>query len=331
MSAGHLASHIKHPEMKSDNTLHVIGVVSNPARWHSRIRLFKKWRDEMLKTPNVKLYVVEGVFGDHHGECAPEEGQDYQYMQVKLDRTELWLKENMLNIGVRNLFPKDWKYMCWCDTDIHFRNPNWAFESIKQMQIFHVLQPWSQGTALLPDGSARLPIDSSFGFLHTTNRKKSHGHHKINDGYAYAHSGYAWCCTRYFWENVGGLIDFCLIGSGDHHMAWGMIDRVAETIHGSMHPDYKDMVLSWAKKAQHACAGMIGYVAGIIEHGFHGGVKGRDYGGRWGILVDIGFNPKSDIAYDSQGVIYYKGPQKKLLQQRIVSYNRTRNEDGTDA
>ena len=60
----HLVSHIKNSGLQSDNTLHVIGVISNPVRFHSRYRLFKSWASEMLKTPNVKLYVVESVFGD---------------------------------------------------------------------------------------------------------------------------------------------------------------------------------------------------------------------------------------------------------------------------
>lgn len=38
----------------------------------------------------------------------------------------------------------------------------------------------------------------------------------------YGHTGYVWACTRYFWENVGGLMDFCILGSADHNMALAM-------------------------------------------------------------------------------------------------------------
>lgn len=58
----HLITHIKNRELSTQNTLHVIGVVTNPVRWQSRIRLARKWVEEMEKTPNVRAYVVEGVY-----------------------------------------------------------------------------------------------------------------------------------------------------------------------------------------------------------------------------------------------------------------------------
>jgi hypothetical protein len=64
----HLASHINHGELRSDNTLHVIGVTANPARFHSRYRLTREWQKHMMDTPNVKLHMVESAFGDRHHE-----------------------------------------------------------------------------------------------------------------------------------------------------------------------------------------------------------------------------------------------------------------------
>lgn len=285
----------------------------------------------MLVTPGVRLHVVEGVYGDHQPECAPELGEDYSYMSVKLDRSELWLKENMLNIGVKNLFPKDWKYMAWVDTDLHFRNQNWATGTIRALQTYHVVQPWSHGTAILSDGSARTPIDASFGYLFAHGKKMSWGKHSVNDGYTYAHCGYSWAYSRYFWENVEKLIDFCLIGSADHHMCWSMIGKSEDTCDGRMNKGYKEMLADWAAKAIRASGNMVGYVPGVVEHGHHGPLRGRDYGGRWGILVDIQFNPKADIEYDGQGVIHYIGSKKNELTRRLISYNRTRNEDSIES
>ena len=51
----HLTPYIKHGQLKSDNTLHVIGVIENPQRYHSRYRLFSEWHETMLRTPNVKV------------------------------------------------------------------------------------------------------------------------------------------------------------------------------------------------------------------------------------------------------------------------------------
>lgn len=326
--SGHIANQFHHPKLNSDNTLHVIGVISNSARWHSRLRLFRKWREEMLQTPGVKLYVVEGVYGDHQGECAPEPGQDYSYMQVKLG-SETWQKEVLLNIGIRNLFPKDWKYLGWSDCDVHFRDKYWVQGALNALQTWNVIQPWSHGVALDANGGV-MSVDTSFGYLAATRQKMSWGRHRQHDGYSYAHTGYFHCCTRYFYENVEKLIDFCLIGSADHHMSWSCIGMAKDTIHGSMSKGYFDSIYEWQRKAQFACGGRVGYSHGTIEHNFHGGARGRNYTGRWKILVDHKYDPKTDIAYDAQGAIYLIGNNGNALEGELIGYNRARNEDGLD-
>lgn len=280
----------------------------------------------MLQTPGVKLYVVEGLYGDHQPECAPEPGQDYSYMSVQLG-SEIWLKENMLNVGVRSMFPKDWKYMCFSDCDVYFRDKYWVSGALNALQTYNVIQPWSHGIALDKNGGVS-SVDTSFGYLAATKQKMSWGRHQQKDGYGYAHSGYAWCCTRFFWENCGGLIDFCLIGSADHHMAWCCVGRADDTIHGSMSRGYFEMVYEWQRRANYACGGRVGYVHGTLEHGFHGYPSGRNYTGRWQILLPpIAYNPKTDIAYDSQGIIYLTGSNANALEGALISYNRTRDED----
>ena len=321
----HIQNQIKNPALASDNTLHVIGVISNPARWHSRIRLFNKWRDEMLKTPGVKLYVVEGVYGDHQGECAPLPGQEYGYLKVKLS-SEIWLKENMINIAQKNLLPRNWKYLSWCDCDVSFENKDWVQGALNALQSYHIIQPWSHGISLDHAGGVA-SNDASFGYLAATGQKMSWGHHQKNDGYSYAHTGYAWACTRYFFENIGKLIDFCLIGSADHHIAWCCVSKSQDTVHGSMTQGYKDALAAWSRKAAYACAGRVGFSSGILKHGFHGTRDARDYVGRWNILVHNKYDPERDIAYDGQGVLYLIGNNAHAIETGIMRYNRSRRED----
>lgn len=322
--SNHLVSHIKHPELSNDNTLHVIGVISNPVRWHSRYRLFRKWKKEMLAAPNVKLYVVEGVYGDHQGECAPEQGEDYGYLQVKL-HSEIWCKENMMNIAEDRLLPRNWKYLCWSDCDVHFRDPHWAQGALRALQRYNVLQPWSHCADLDFHGGI-YQSHTSFGFLHAIRKKKWHGRGK--DGYEYAHTGFAWCCTRYFWENIKKLPDWCIVGSGDHHFAWGLIGLIDETIHGKCTEDYRLICREWQKMALHACGGIVGFIHGTIEHYWHGSKENRNYWGRWNIILSNNFNPRTDLCYDSQGVIKLKGDNALAIEKDMMIYNRSRNEDG---
>lgn len=330
---GHLHSHIRHPELESDNTLHVIGVIQNPVRYHSRYRLFHQWAREMVNTPNVKLHVVEAIHGDRKSECHPEveEGHTshYNYLSVRTNE-EVWLKENLINLAVKHLLPKDWKYVAWVDADIHFRNQMWAHSSIHQLQHYQIIQPWADALHLSFDGGI-LEHSQSLGYrcakgmrIAPHNRPKN-----VTGEYGSGHTGFAWACTRYFYENVGKLIDFAILGSGDANMAWGCLGDIQQTVNGGMSHGFKHAMNHWQSNAVRACNKMIGYTPGRIEHNFHGGIKNRGYSSRWQILVKWQFDPYEDLRYDAQGVYHLVG--KPGLAQAIMRYNRARCEDSIDS
>lgn len=302
----------------------MIGVISNPVRWQSRYRLARKWIEEMEKTPNVRAYVVEAAYGDREHEVT--EPSCDRHMQVRI-KSEIWLKENLINIGVKNLLPKDWKYMAWVDMDVHFRDPNWATSTVHQLQHYNLVQPWSHCADLDFHGGVHQSF-KSFGYLHSQGKQKWHG--KGKDGYEYAHTGFAWACTRYFYENVEKILDFCIFGSGDHHMAWACIGLVRETIHGEVTQGYLDLCLEWQAKAMRATAKLIGFTHGRIEHNFHGPKERRQYWSRWQIPLTHNYDPRHDIAYDSQGVIQFVGSKKYEFERDIMQYNRQRLEDSVE-
>lgn len=324
MSEQHLVNHIKHPGLASGEILHVIGVVSNPIRWHSRYRLAREWIVEMEKTHNIKVYVVEADYKDRHFEvtdkCNP------RHLQVH-SHSEIWLKENLINLGVKHLLPKNWKYMAWVDMDVHFRDPNWATKALHALQHYHIIQPWSHATDLDFHGGIHGTY-TSFGYLsaHGLPMWKS----KDCPGYTYAHTGFAWACTRYFYENVEKLLDFCIIGASDHHQAWACINKVRWAIHQGMCDDYYRECEDWQRKAYRACSGVVGYSSGRIEHHFHGPKTKRFYWDRWNILIKNKFNPKTDLAYNGSGVLTLSGSNKYKLEHDIMRYNRSRCEDSIE-
>ena len=107
-------------ELASGNTLHVIGVVTNTERYHSRYRLARDFMARMAATPGVRLHMVEGVFGDRKPELdagpAPvgrtADGRlvyagvsgppRVDVHHVRID-SNIWLKENLINYGVRQI------------------------------------------------------------------------------------------------------------------------------------------------------------------------------------------------------------------------------------
>lgn len=321
MSHNHLVNHIRHHELKSDQTLHVIGVCTNPVRYHSRYRLFREWKAAMTETPNVKVYGVEAAFGDRHHEVTESnEGQDLQLRT----HSEIWIKENMINLGVKYLLPRDWKYMAWVDADVFFRDPYWARETLHQLQHYSVVQPWSDCADLGPLGNISRHF-RSFGYQHQ--RRKPKQMHPTQP-YEYAHSGFAWACRRDFFEAANGLLDFAILGSADHHMAFAMIGEVKNTIHRGMSPGFFRRCFEFQDRVRRVTKDEVGFTPGRIEHMFHGPKARRYYRERWQLLVDSGFDPDTDLMYDPAGVIQLIG--KPRLEQAIKMYNRSRFEDSIE-
>jgi hypothetical protein len=277
----------------------------------------------MLQTPNVKLYVVEAVHGDRHPECKPDH-HEYEYLQVHTN-SEIWLKENLVNLGVKNLLPCDWRYLCWSDCDLHYCNENWAQDTLHQLQHYQIVQPWSDALDLSFDGGV-LSHFKSCGYYSAKHIPQGAN---VCNPYKrpYGHVGYSWACTRFWYENVEKLLEFAILGAGDNHIAHSCLGDVLNTTNPAISQGYKDACLAFQEKAKFACGGLIGYVPGRIEHHFHGSKVRRGYWDRWKILIKHKFQP-SDLRYTNQGVIHLKG--KTGLEHDIMVYNRERREDSID-
>lgn len=320
MQGWHLVDHTKNKGLLTNNVLHVVSVVSNPVRYQSRFRLYRYFVNHMQKIPHAIHYTVECAFGDRAFEMT--DSTNPLHLQLRTSQ-ELWLKENMINLGVKHLLPKDWKYLAWVDADIQFANVNWAQEAMHQLQHFPVIQPWSECTDLGFHGNI-LQLFESFCSIH---RKHIPKQRNPGEPYKYAHSGFAWACTRFFWENVGGLMDFPILGSSDHHMAWALSGRVDETVHGKMGPEFHRRCAEWQERACKVTQGdHMGYVKGRIEHFFHGPKAKRKYRERWQILYENGFNPDKDLSYDSQGLLHLTQSKPKLIAD-LRDYFNGRHED----
>lgn len=313
--------------MKSD-LLHVIAVVSNPIRFYSRYRLFERFTKHAVAS-GAKLYIVEVAFGER--DFAIPESPNYQLIQLRtLD--EVWIKENMINIAMSRL-PPDWKYVAWVDADITFSREDWAAETVHQLQHYHIVQMFSHAIDL---GPAEEPIQSHRGFVYTY---QNLGLPPQGSGYYYYdrvgsrktdwHPGYAWAANREAINKLGGLIDFAILGAGDHHMAHALLGNASKSLPGGIHENYKKLVMSWQRRAVTHINYDIGFVPMTIFHHFHGAKKKRFYKERWKILVDHRYDPMLDIKRDYQGLLQLT-ELKPRLRDDIRAYFRSRDEDGTE-
>lgn len=322
MHRDHLASHIKHKKLNSDNTLYVIGVCSNVARFHSRYRLARKWMEHMASTPNVQLCIVEAAFGDHKHEITDKHNP--WHLQVKI-HTNMWLKENMMNLAVRHLFPHDWKYCAWVDMDVFFEDKHWAQDCMNELQKFAVIQPWSDCIDLGPTGNI-LTHFRSFGHQH---QKKIPKQTHPMQPYALAHPGFAWSCTREFYENLpGGFMWWPPLGSADFHQAFACIGQVEYTIYKGLAKSFHRLCNEWQQRAVRITHNQVGFISGFIKHGFHGPKAKRYYLDRVKLLVKYGYDPDKHIKWDHQGLPFIFGLPG--LEHEMHLYGLSRSEDSIE-
>jgi hypothetical protein len=341
-------------------TLHVAAAYSNPCRWRTRRELFNAFRRHMAQAANVRLYVGELAYGDRPHEVT--DGSHRLDVQLRTSH-ELWHKENLLNRVIQS-FPPDWKYGAYCDGDFHFTRHDWALEAIHQLQHYDFVQLFSTYSDLGPNhlpgrmhfgfayaGACRvdergLRLEAS-GLSKNADISSSTGHRRKSkksprllngprasgleplacSGYgAIGSPGGCWAFRRSALEAVGGLLDICILGSGDHHMAVGLSNR------NIPHPDvtqggsvYRMAIRSWQERAASLQAN-IGYVEGHAIHHYHGPKASRGYGWRPRVLRQHDFDPYRDLFRDAQG-IYQLTPDKPKLRDDIRAYFRSRNED----
>ena len=151
-------------------------------------------------------------------------------------------------------------------------------------------------------------------------------------GYAPGATGGAWSWRRDAFETVGGMLDTCVLGSADWHMAFGLVQatNVAAEMKRCTQP-YVESVLNWqaraAKLNRVEGRSPIGCIDNFATHAFHGSKALRAYGARWALLQKWDFNPATDIARDYQGLWRWTG-NKPGLRDDVARYFIERSEDG---
>lgn len=299
--------------------LHVITARANPLRFKTPDRIFHKWAQHMLDS-GVHLTVVECQYGERPFTC---DIPGVNHIRTRANSL-VWEKERLLNIGIASL-PDDWRNVAWIDSDVFFRRPDWAQETEEALQLFDVVQPWTNCYDLGPNDE-HMQLHTSFCSLWMEGQPIMQGPQAHRSPYKFAHPGYAWAATRQALTAVGGLIDTAALGSGDHHMALALIGRANESYPTAISDGYKRHILRWQDRAARSINGNIGAIAGSIEHHFHGAKSNRAYESRWDILVRNQFDPDTDLIRNPWQVWELAGNKPRLCRD-IERYFRQRNED----
>ena len=337
---------------------YVISIITNPERFKTRARLFLEFMERM-EMQKIKLYVVEAAFGDREFEVTQKDNP--RHIQLRTD-TEIWHKENLINIGISRL-PPNWKYVAWIDGDVNFVRPDWALETVHELQHTPIVQMFTDAVDMGPEHEV-LTLFKGFAYCYKNNlpRKMTSapvkpttdatiliqdvvnpqseikvvtpatcydlGHSVATSPGTYWHPGYAWAATRDAINTMGGLLEIGIVGAGDHHMACALIGEGEKSIPSRLHDNYKQAVLAWQIRALRLHKN-IGYVKGTIHHFWHGKKRCRKYKERWDILLSNNFNPTVNIHKDWQGILTLH-PCNMKLRDEIRVYFQSRNEDSID-
>lgn len=346
-----------HPHSPAADLSHfyVITTISNPWRYKKRYSLYWKFK-EMVESAGVKLITVEQAFGNRPF-MVTEAGNPF-HVQVR-SAEELWLKENMVNLGVQRAMHIDSlaREVAWVDADCEpmgMPARQWFELTWHLLQNFEFVQMWRHLVNMGPDheviGTPQPGFVYSYrkagfqppraeykGLKNTeyTNQKNMPGQ--------FGRPGLAWAANVDAFNKVGGLVDFCILGSGDWHMAHALVGAMTEQTtlvgtlrgHGSQEyamAPYTEALLDWQRKCERWIKRDVGYVGVTVSHSWHGKYKNRKYGSRGRILVDNQFNPYTDVKKDSYGLLQLETWDDRQIRIRdfIRDYFATRDEDSTD-
>jgi hypothetical protein len=313
--------------MRAD-LLDVVFTYYNPERWHSRLENFRRAEDHMIAS-GVRYSTVELANGDRPFDLPDRDG----VRRIRLRGNDvMWFKENQANIAEKELAP-DRQYFALVDGDVLFYDYEWAANTVHALQLHPIVQVSDRVIWLGPKGQyldAGISLMRSFRAARRVHYQNHYYHpsnpFELEQGYP----GHAWAYRRDFFRAMGGLLDVCILGAGDYHMAMGLLDlpdRLTED--GDYTQGYRDAIATWSARARQALGReTVGYVPGITFHLWHGNLASRAYSTREQILIRNQFDPAADLSRDHQGVLQFASTKPKLVAD-IRAYFAERDEDST--
>lgn len=301
-----------------DDKLHVIIVLFNPANYATRYILAREFIKRMSMESNIILYVVELAFGTQNYYITDSNNKNHLRLRTNCI---LWYKENLINIAINKLLPKNWKAVAWIDSDIEFESHSWALDALKILNgSKDVIQLFSH-TLFLDENKNTDKIFTGFCYQYCKKTKRT-GLYNIN---SFWHTGFAWACNRSFYDKIGKLYEYGMAGNGDFIMASCFINEYEKTLIYDMNNDYKNTLIDFQNKCKNC---RIGYVPTVILHHYHGSINNRYENDRNKLLSDYGFSPTLWFNFDlDNGLLIPNKFFNNLLLKQFNDYFHLRNED----
>ena len=307
--------------------LYVVTTVFNSPRFRSRLKLYQDFALH-VERHGGKLITVEVAFGDR--DFAVTEPGRLDHVQLRT-KHEIWHKERCMNLGVERLAAIDhnWFAVATIDADVQFVRPDWTNETLHRLQHFPVIQMWRTAHDL--DAKHQITQKwESFAWHVERGLPMGDGSYYYGERPSFPHPGFAWAWRRDAWDNVGGMIDWAVLGSGDQYMAHALIGNAERVLDKKFSERYRGYTLEWQARAEKYIRRNVGCMEGSILHFWHGPKVDRRYRTRSQILVRNQFDPFLDLKRDWQGLdqLVDRGDARsRRLRDEIRTYFHERNED----
>lgn len=312
--------------MREFKKLPVVCVVFNPHGFRSRIRLYKEFEAYMAFC-GVPLITVEVAFKGRPFEVTSE--HDPYNVQLRSNHI-LWHKERAINIGVKQLTKliPDWSKFAWIDADVRFSNPVWVEDAIRALDHYNVIELYSQAAHLSPHNEILWKCESVF--FQFVVKKGFHQEPPLPLKYfTGGHPGLAWAMTRDAYENLGGLMDFTVSGSGDLMMANALMGDVFHATRPGLSEGFKANLRAWQARADRHIKRNVGFIYGTCMDYWHGKSEHRGYEKRWDIMCFHKFDPDKDLIIEESGLYAFAG-NKIDFERDLRLSSMQRNEDSID-
>lgn len=301
------------------NEFWVITSFFNPAKFNALLQNYFIFSNE-LKRQNVNLLTVECSFD---GEYQIPENNNV----IRLSSNSImWQKERLINYGVSHL-PKECKYYAWIDCDIIFTNDNWVNLAIEKLQTNNIIQLFKKVIYLPPekikfDGEKMSQVQ---GVVWQKIIHKNWLQRRKNKNLPFSAPGFAWACQRHFFDDLGGIYDKNIVGSGDTFLVDCYFD--SWEIHGfakKFTEPMKKHMMNWCKQLRSKNP-KIDYIPVDIWHLYHGSLKNRRYMDRHDVILNHNFDPMTDIRLENN--VYEWNSNKSEMHYEIKQYFNNRKED----
>ena len=316
--------------------LYLITCVFNPRRFHSRIKLYKRFVDWVTKA-GVKLLTVEIAFGERDWDVTEASNPWHVRLRTK---QEIWHKERALNLGLQRLTQLEphWKYVAWIDADIKIARDDWPTEIPELLQHYALIQLFGECRSLGPDHHA---LEHCTRMISVTREYASMGDRlfvpappgKYQPAVATGHPGLGWAFRRDELNDIGGWLDICANGSGDTHMANCFMGEPIRAVPKEVSPGFRGAIERYGELCDKYVRKNVSYMPGAVDHYFHGRSRERGYEERHRILIQYQFDPTTDLILADSGLHRWNMaiPRVHDMAREVRRSLASRNEDVNEA